>query len=151
MAVNCCKICFAIEPFFPQNVCIGPLWNKYIPLYMDCVIQIIKGPYGTTNVLDKSIWLLKNSYRPLRIVQGSIGTHNRPYICIGVFGDSYRSLWIQMGLLDPDGSYGFREVLVDQNRLYGSLRTCLDPQGRLQGPIRILKDLSGFRAPLDQL
>ena len=68
MAVNGCKICFAIEPFFPQNVCIGPLWNKYIPLYMDCVIQIIKGPYGTTNVLDKSIWLLMNSYRPLRIV-----------------------------------------------------------------------------------
>ena len=38
MGANCCKICFAIEPFFPQHFCIGPLWNVYIPLYMDCVV-----------------------------------------------------------------------------------------------------------------
>ena len=41
MAVNGYKICFSIEQTFPQLFCIRPLWNEYIPLYMDCVIQYV--------------------------------------------------------------------------------------------------------------
>jgi hypothetical protein len=35
------EIFFATDQIFPQNFCIGPFWNKYIPLYMDCVAQYI--------------------------------------------------------------------------------------------------------------
>ena len=47
MAVNGYKICFAIEQTFPQFVCIGLLWNEYIPLYMDCVVHL----YYNANVV----------------------------------------------------------------------------------------------------
>ena len=49
MAVNNYTIFFTIKQTFPQKFCIGPLWNAYIPLFMDCVVQIFPLPVGMTH------------------------------------------------------------------------------------------------------
>ena len=38
IALNWCAILFATEQIFPRKFCIRPLWNAYIPLFMDCVV-----------------------------------------------------------------------------------------------------------------
>ena len=70
VAVNGYDICFAIEQIFLQQFFIGPLWNEYIPLYMDCVIQSLnccaawpwtKPCFYTLLLADTGPWLLRSA------------------------------------------------------------------------------------------